>query len=150
MQPQIHDISRLTSVASKFRAAILSIPVDQRPIGMKRFPVAACGDTALLMGAYLADLGFHGFSYVSAVRGEHADNTWHSHAWLQNGATVIDITADQFSDMPHAVMVSANSQWHMQFRVERRQDADFREWSGMGVDPLHSMYEEILNAIESP
>lgn len=150
MQAHSHDINLLTTIATKFRAAILSIPLDQRPIGMKRFPVAACGDTALLMGAYLADQGIQGFAYICGTRGEHADGSWHTHAWLQHERCVIDITADQFSDMPHAIIVSATSKWHKQFRVERSHDADFREWSGMGIDPLHSMYEEILRAIESP
>lgn len=102
----------------------------------------------MLLGAYLADQGVHGFAYASGARGEHADGTWHTHAWLQQGKLVIDITADQFSDMPHAIIVAAHSKWHEQFRADPDQDADFRAWSGMGVDPLHSMYEKILRAIE--
>lgn len=144
------DINHLTAIATKFREAILRIPIDQRPEGMKRFPKAACGDTALLMGAYLADQGLRGFAYVCGTRGDHADRTWHTHAWLQNGKLVIDITADQFYDMPHAIIVDANSTWHGQFRTDRDQDGDFRAWTGMGVDPLHSMYEKILKAIEMP
>lgn len=144
------DIAQLTEFANRFRAAILRIPTDIRPIGMREFPNGACGDTALLMGAYLADQGIQGFAYVCGTRGEHADGSWHSHAWLQHRRLVIDITADQFSDMPDAIIVSDTSKWHKQFRVERHQDADFREWSGMGIAPLHSMYEKILRAIESP
>ncbi|MFZ7338141.1 hypothetical protein ACLS0R_18080, partial [Comamonas jiangduensis] len=84
--------NKIQKVAFAFREAILSIPLNQRPLGLSKFPSGACGDTALLLGAYLNDLGELGFSYVSGCRGNHEDNTWHTHAWLQRDNLLIDLT----------------------------------------------------------
>ena len=140
-------MSDLTTIATEFRLAIQRIPSEQRPLGMRHFPRGACGDTALLMGAYLFDIGVNGFRYVSGTRGDHANHSWQSHAWLQRADLIIDITADQFLDMPQAIVVEANSKWHSQFRPEEPQDPDFRTWNGPGVDTLHPMYDQILEAM---
>jgi hypothetical protein len=108
---------------------------------MKSFPNGACGDTALLLGGFLVDLGHSGFDYICGERGTQADNTWTSHAWLQRGHLFVDITADQFEDAPGSVIVELNSTWHQSFEVTRApENGDFRAWSGVGTHHLHAMY----------
>ena len=123
------------------------IPVERRPIGMQLFPSGACGDATLLLGAYFKDQSIDGFKYICGERGTHQDNTWTSHAWLQHGNCVVDITADQFSDAPAAVIVAAPSAWHSAFEAESPQESDFRLWSGYGAELLRPMYSAILNQL---
>lgn len=136
-------------MAIRFRTAIESIPPEARPIGMRSFPRGACGDTALLFGAFLVDRAIPGFKYICGERGSQANNTWTSHAWLQRDDLVIDLTADQFPDAPAGVIVSGPSLWHMQFSTEQGQESDFRKWSGYGADLLHPMYSRVLSVLQS-
>jgi hypothetical protein len=141
------DISRLLEIARQFRTVIEHIPVERRPIGMQQFPRGACGDASLLLGAYLADLGIEGFQYICGERGSMSDDSWTSHAWLQLGECVIDITADQFADAPAGVIVSESSEWHRQFETEKPSPSDFRVWNGFGADILLPFYKQITNQI---
>lgn len=115
---------------------------------MQKFPRGACGDSSLLLGAYLKDLGISGFSYISASRGDCVLNTWTSHAWLQSGVCVIDITAGQFPDAPSKIIVASPSPWHLSFDAEEPSESDFRLWSGYGADILHPMYGLLLEALK--
>ena len=112
------------------------------------FPRGACGDATLLLGALLADSGEHGFGYISAYRGKQSDRTWTSHAWLQKGNCVIDVTADQFADAPTPVIVASPSNWHAGFCIEQVSSSDFRRWSGFDVHMLSSMYARIKPIVE--
>ena len=46
-----------------------------------------------------------------------------THAWLEQDGLVVDITADQFADVDHAVVVGFESAWH-------------RLWSPIGGDSV--------------
>jgi len=115
---------------------------------MQDFPRGACGDASLLLGAYFNDKRVLGFGYVCGERGCKHDNTWTSHAWLQRGTCVVDITAGQFQDAPQPVIVADPSLWHAGFETEPPQDADFRFWSGYGAEILRPMYARILANLE--
>jgi len=129
------------------RSAILAIPAKLRPLGLASFPFGACGDASLLLGAYLADNGFEGFRQVQAERGSRQDDTWTSHAWLETTDLVVDITADQFSDAPAAIIVAEKSEWHLVFEIRRRGPSDFREFIGPAIPQLHDLYAELLRSI---
>jgi hypothetical protein len=122
------------------RTALESLPRLERFLTLETFPRACCGDASLLLGAYLSDHNFQDFRYICGERGDMRDRTWTSHAWLACGSLIVDITADQFPDGPGAVIVSTQSPWHAQFDVEPGKEADFRKYSGMGVDHLHHAY----------
>jgi hypothetical protein len=143
------ETQRILKMAIQFRLAIESTPPEDRPIGMQDFPNGACGDTALLFGAYLVDHAIPGFKYICGERGSNADNTWFSHAWLQRNDLVVDLTADQFSDAPAGVIVSSPLPWHKQFRTEQGQESDFRKWRGHGIDLLYQMYARVLGILQS-
>jgi hypothetical protein len=134
----------LFGIACAFRKAIEAVPPDARPVGMQRFPHGSCGDASLLLGAYLKDNQIEGFEFVCGERGVHEEGTWTSHAWLQHENCVIDITADQFSDSPSAIIVADPSPWHASFEAGAPEESDFRLWSGYGVQPLWPMYGAIL------
>lgn len=142
------DEQKILEIAIQFRKAIEVVPQELRPIGMQSFPEGACGDTSLLFGAFLVDLGILDFKYIYGERGSKADNTWTSHAWLQRKDLVIDLTADQFSDAPADVIVSSSSTWHKQFSTERSTEADFRRWHGYGADQLYPIYSKILSVLQ--
>lgn len=127
------------------RTAIELLPVNTRSATLTHFPAGACGDSSLLLGAYLHDLGFGGFRYVSAARGDRDDNTWTSHAWLERGRLIVDITADQFPDAPSGVIVSHRSRWHKEFAVWDYLKADFRDWSGAGMEDLARLYPSVVS-----
>ena len=129
------------------RSAIEALPREVLPPPMSSFPKGSCGDVSLLLGAYFKDRGVLGFEYICGARGNHQDNTWTSHAWLSNGALIVDITADQFEDGPGKVIVKEHSLWHATFATEKGQNSDFRAWSGPGTYHLHTMYQVLRPAL---
>lgn len=48
-----------------------------------------------------------------------------SHAWIQQGDLIVDISADQFDDYGIPVTVVRGSAWHEGFAAERLHVADF-------------------------
>jgi hypothetical protein len=137
------DIKGVERAAKRMRCAIEAIPRHELPFGMQDFPAGACGDTSLLLGAYLVDCGSQGFEYTAAERGRAVDETWASHAWLSCGNLVVDITADQFRDGPAAVIVSSQSVWHSKFRNMSKSTSDFRGRSHFGVGDLGRLYARL-------
>ncbi len=137
-----NDIERIKELAHKMRSAIEAVPRQERPIGLSDFPSGACGDSALLLGAYLNDCGVEGFVYVHGERWSDERNSRISHAWLARETLIVDIAADQFPDAPGPIIVEDRSQWHQTFQIEgNTESCDFRvSWSGLGIDPLHHLY----------
>ncbi len=82
----------------------------------------------LLLGTYLTEQGLGVFEYVYGQRGrcDTEPSTWQSHAWLCQGPLIVDITADQFPEVPEPVIVTNASAWHGAFEQEARHVADFR------------------------
>lgn len=135
----MNDLEGLLQHARRVRAAIEAVRTAQRTLGMRSFRCGACWDASLLLGAHLADNGIKGFEYICGERGDKRLDTWTSHAWLQRGTCIIDITADRFDDAPAAIIVAQLSVWHASFRVTRAPEpADFRLYTGPGL--LHVMY----------
>jgi hypothetical protein len=110
------DLIEIHRLAVKMRDGIESIPLSERPIGLEAFPLGACSDASLLLGAYLKDCGHGEFTLISAERGCFEDNSWTSHAWLMWGRLIVDITADQFEDAPKHLIVMPQSIWHKTFK----------------------------------
>lgn len=112
------DLPSLYDHAAHFRAAIESCDRSSLPVSFERFPRGACGDATLLLAKFLEESGFGKFNYVLGERNGS------SHAWLENGEVITDITADQFPDMPHPVFVAGESEWHSSFNGEVLHVAD--------------------------
>lgn len=115
----MRDLSRLQDHAVRFRCAIESCDKSSLPVTFEHFPRGACGDATLLLAKFLEESGLGQFNYVLG------DRNGSSHAWLENGDVVVDITADQFPDMPHPVVAAYKSKWHAAFCGEVQNVANF-------------------------
>lgn len=126
------NTAEIRLLAVRFRTALQVTDKDILPVGVQSFPRGSCGDVSILLAAYLADHGAGDFDYVCAERGVHvedgSEDDWTTHAWVQRGDLIVDITADQFAEMVEVpVIVSTDSAWHRGFSVrERHPQADFR------------------------
>lgn len=134
-------------VATRMRSALESSDKAKMPIMLQDFPAGSCGDAALLLAAYLGELGFGEFQYVLASRGDARINTWHSHAWLEGCGLIVDITADQFPNFQERVFVGESSEFHSTFEVEERYVADFRRYDSHTVKEYRRAYAEAMKLI---
>ncbi|MES2636912.1 MAG: hypothetical protein V4605_06255 [Pseudomonadota bacterium] len=143
-QLEMHiDIIVVKTIANDMRRCLESLPKSELGIAMGNFPKGACGDTSLLLGAYLSECGFPNFNYIFGERGSQLDSSWTSHAWLAHNDLIVDITADQFVDMTDPVIVTKYSKWHQQFNTEDLGIADFRQWTGIGTHHLYQIYTKL-------
>ncbi|TBC53783.1 hypothetical protein ELH27_37080 [Rhizobium leguminosarum] len=137
-------MEQLELLAKRFRDAIERIPPQQLPITLQSFPAGACGDATLLLGHYLKAQGLGPFDYVLGERQDH------SHAWLQQGEVIIDITADQFPEVDEAVIVTATPTWHHEFTSEVLHEADFTISDTHTVAMLGAAYHRVMQHLEVP
>ncbi|EOB3677458.1 hypothetical protein ACHELX_004376 [Vibrio vulnificus] len=74
------------------------------------FPKAACGNTCELLAEWFIQSGIQDVTYV------YGENTkLGSHAWLEIGDIVVDITADQFGTVMPKVYVGRKIQFYDNF-----------------------------------
>ena len=130
-------IARITELARVFRSVLEHTDPEHLPITLRSFPHGACGDAALLLAKFLEQHGHRGFGYMLGSRGE-----W-SHAWLQRGLLVVDITADQFDDVTAPVIVSTCSDWHAALNGKAENSADFTQYDARTSGMLAAAYERI-------
>jgi len=142
MDDSVSTLVNVRAIATRVRRALEDLPEDKWPSTWTSFPGGTCGDTSLVLGAFLADAGFGGFEYVSG-EGERReeDGICPSHAWLQRDQLVVDITADQFADGPGPVVVAENPEWHHRFRVMWKDAGDFREHPSKHVGAARQLYD---------
>lgn len=126
------DVDRLQSHSARFRSALDALS-PKLGLSFCRFPLGACADSSLLLGTYLAEQGFGAFHYMLGSYGDEFRGNFSSHAWLQQGELIVDVTADQFPDITAPVIVTHNSHWHRMLRGERHHIADYRRY-GASVD----------------
>jgi hypothetical protein len=111
-----------------------------------QFPRGACGDASLILGAVLDDSAHTGFEYICGVV-DNSDGTSPSHAWLQRGDLIVDITADQFPDVADSVIVSTDSWWHRKWRVSQRSPGDLKKYPIEQVAELYRLYGAVLKKL---
>lgn len=116
-------ITQLRALALKFRTGIEHCERRSLPITFEDFPRGACGDVSLLLGKYLHAEGLGVFQYVCGIR-RHRHRE-HEHAWLRQGQVIVDITADQFSEIHEPVIVTTDHTWHNAFTVRNEREADY-------------------------
>ncbi|MFG0602485.1 hypothetical protein ACF8PL_19075 [Delftia sp. WSY_4] len=145
-----HEVEaiEIKELATEFRNAIESLLKNQIPCEMKDFPLGACGDASLLLGAYLSDQGILGFKYATGKRKKPKSSAEDHHGWLIREGLVVDITADQFADAPAGVIVEHNSSWHQKFKPDLPpSDGDFRNRLCSATAYLAPTYSNILSAL---
>lgn len=135
--------AELTGIAKKVRAELEEYRDSGHPT-LGNFPKGACGDAALVLGTYLADLGEEPFDYVLAMRGKADPGAQRaSHAWLERADLVIDITADQFDGMDNPVIVTTDSDWHRTWEEVDRKPSYLDAYEHDGPDQLRPVYESV-------
>lgn len=143
------DEDRIRELATRFREAILKCDKDELPLYLADFPIESCADASILLGTYFKDNGINGFLLFKGKRGE--GSSLETHYWLEKGAMIVDITADQFKDINDAIFITdTNSSWHGAFRKEPRGEADYRMITASDVRRhLEAVYEYILQQDKS-
>jgi hypothetical protein len=126
---------QIEALCRRFREEV-SCRRDLLP-SLESFPRGACGDTSLLLAEHLKRNGESGFCYVSG------DRAGKSHAWLQRGALIVDVTADQFPDAPNAIIVSTDPAWHQTFAIQEIWIADLTRWDKGTQARLGNALEQI-------
>jgi hypothetical protein len=140
---QSPEIVRLRHLASRFRSAIRATdPAEVHPdvrFIIAAFPKGVCGAVCFLLGHYLRENGFPGAEYVNGFRRLDGE----SHAWIETGGIIVDITGDQFAEVADEVVVTRDRSWHRQFSEHPgRRPADFLIY---GADSPHGLaYEPIV------
>lgn len=109
-------MSRLSEVASRFRAAIIRV-IERSPHDLPphfcHFPNGCCSDASTLLATYLRQ------EHSEAPLILFGENGQRTHAWLNVRGAIIDITGDQFADYGPNQYVLRESVWHDQFSVPR-------------------------------
>ncbi len=139
-------LTQLRALALKFRTGIEQCDRRSLPITFENFPQGACGDASLLLGKYLHDGGFGSFQYVCGIRRRRHEK--HEHAWLRRGAVIIDITADQFSEIHQPVIVTTAHRWYNAFSLRNQHVADYELYDARTKDMFADAYRRIVANIE--
>ena len=140
--PQSRElIEEYFRLCTAFRKALEESPhAPGRP-----FPEAACGETCRLLAQWMADHGYD-FDYVTLER----SSEYQSHAWLQRGAIVIDITCDQFGHSLPKVFVGryCDHPLYREFRVVGRHCANIERYDDTSRRSLTRLYKAIRPSAE--
>jgi hypothetical protein len=132
-----NEIYKLKELATKFRTAIMKCKPKTPLVSFQNFPYGACGDASLLLAKYFNDNNCGDFYYVLG----YWENK--SHAWLQKGDIIIDITANQFNDQNASVIFMKDNKWHSKHTVESKEIADFTKHDSYSVSLLSNTYKII-------
>jgi hypothetical protein len=141
------NLTELKTAATKFRLAIERCDRRRLICTFQDFPKGSCGDASLLLRAFLQEQGLGTFGYMLGWR--ESDSGRSSHAWLETGGVIVDITADQFPEIDERIIVTENSAWHAGFELDdAEQVSDYRRYDASTVAELDSSYGIILAKFE--
>jgi hypothetical protein len=132
---------RIRDLAQAMRTALERAAPMRLPVTLRGFPKGACGDSELLVAKLLEGHGHPPFDYMLGSR-----DGW-SHAWLQQGDLIVDITGDQFVDHAPAVTVTRGSAWHAAFNGQRLHVADFAIYGARARHELASAYSYLSSLL---
>ena len=107
--------ARLEALAAAARAGLESVAPAELGIGFESFPRGTCGAVSELMGRIVLErTGLEGI-YVCGEAHPHLREQ-QSHAWLEVGGFIVDLTHDQFVGTGVSGWVLSNSPWHALFQ----------------------------------
>lgn len=107
------DIEKITNEAKKAREVFDNYSSEISCIYFGSFPEGACGNSSDFLGYWLELINIEGLEYVWGQNGDI------SHGWLEINGYIIDITGDQFSEIP-PVYISKDKSFHNSFEDQRR------------------------------
>jgi hypothetical protein len=134
----------MSDACARFRAALET--TTPRPVGLKDYPLGACGETCELLADYLRTAGRGDPMFVSAVN----QGTGQTHAWLELGELVIDITADQFDGVDDPVIVTTDRSWHDSHFLSsgHHRPAGLAYWDGPARAEVERYYARLLSVLD--
>lgn len=102
------DDRALERVAARVRDAMESGAVEHPELAI--FPLGAGFVASLLLGRHLQESGLGPVQFVEgwSVTGHR------THAWVERKSLLVDVTADQFSEVGDRVLVTRDATWHSQ------------------------------------
>ena len=107
-------VALLQTVVTAFRHACDRIHQQGRlPVNMTNYPRGCCDNCSEILGDYLISRGLAPAVFVKAFKGKR------SHAWIEVGNLVIDITGDQFDGRP-SVFFDVPDTWVKKWKVDSR------------------------------
>lgn len=137
------DIDKLKILATEFRLAIEKCKSIRTPaFSFENFPRGCCGQACHLLAKYLEQNGCGRFNYILGNR------QGSSHAWLEQGKVIVDITADQFNDNNQPVIVTVEHNWHDQFCGEIDSVADFDKYNEQFRINAWHVYKKVLETLK--
>ena len=104
--------SSVLELAQCFRSAVeVVVKTGNVPMHIQGFPRGCCGIISELMGDYFNRLDIGEFLYVCGMK----DGA--SHAWLEVGGLIVDITGDQFAGRP-GIYVDELDAWYSEWEQD--------------------------------
>ncbi len=145
-------ISEIKSAAAKLRRAIeqSECSSDELFHFLETFPRVSCKPASLLLGKYLVEeCDCQPIEFVSAQGWSRDGGISRSHFWLEYEGLIIDITADQYSEIDKPVIVTADRTWHNQFTHQTRTPYSEIMDPETLTPKVPATYEHILKALDS-
>jgi hypothetical protein len=134
------QVAELTEQAQLIRDAIERADLSGFFSQMTRFPHGCCKLSSLVLILHLNALGIEPLELVANASRRSRDNPpCQSHAWVEHGDIIVDITADQFADSPGSVLVTRDHTWHGGFKNHTRHSYSELKFD----DLLIGMYEAL-------
>lgn len=108
---------QLVLLSAAARGGLEAMTARERGLGFASFPHGTCGPVSELMGRIVLERTGHEGIYVCGD-GHPALRRQQSHAWLEVGGFIVDLTYDQFEATGPSGWVLENSTWHAMFDRE--------------------------------
>jgi hypothetical protein len=139
----------LIEICNLFREAIIKCKA-KLGIPFNQFPIGCCGDTSILLGTFLSNIGYGVFYYYSGEKSDNQNsNQLKSHAWIQNEeGLIIDIAADQFPEISDTIIVTINSKWHSEWNGKKENLADYKIYDERTREIFKRKYECIMTEMK--
>jgi hypothetical protein len=129
----------LRGLATAFRDAVAQASDEFPDFPRKKFrsfPKDTCRHASELLAEYLLENGLTDVYIV--LNGYRDGDSDKSHAWVEVGSVIVDITASQFDDVSEDVIINEDHAWHDQFRNQQREPAE-RDFTRYGSGPRENM-----------
>jgi len=130
------DVRAVVEREAKAVRGFLEKPIARATVAFRVFPAGGCGNASEMLGVWLKECGIDGAECVAGDRGDM------SHAWLEVGDLVVDITSDQFEDGLGSVYVGRRGLFHESF-------VDQRRYTPSVPLSLGDLYSKMLNELRA-
>lgn len=110
-------LALLQSKSNAVRKALEKHTLVSNDLAFKIFPRGACGSTSELMGSLIAERAGLMGAYVCGTGHPEMEHQA-SHAWVEVGGLIVDLTYDQVPGVPLKGWDLRESVWHQKYERE--------------------------------